>query len=138
MLNNEQIGFVYRCLTEWNNVARDAGYSTGIDSVLANIDHSALLHRLLEGKEIYPSPPPRAFSYPWYALLEGKAGDHNEVHFHPNHDGREVVVINQAVWEFVRYEDEDLIARWPATGLMVRCRKSSNEHVPFNWTVTIE
>lgn len=44
------------------------------DNLYVDADHSALLHRLLEGKEPFEEPPPCAYSYPWYELLEnGKA-----------------------------------------------------------------
>lgn len=34
--------------------------------LLADVDHSALLHRLLSGKPPLPTPPPRRYSYPDY------------------------------------------------------------------------
>lgn len=36
----------------------------------ADADHSALLQRLLAGHEPFPTPPPTAYSYPWYSLVE--------------------------------------------------------------------
>src|SRR5688500_14473153 len=32
--------------------------------------HSALLWRLLDGRPVLPKPPPVAFSYPWYDLID--------------------------------------------------------------------
>lgn len=39
-----------------------------------SIRKSALFHRLMEGKEPLPIPPPRAYSYPWYNLIEDGYG----------------------------------------------------------------
>lgn len=40
----------------------------------ADAEHSALLTRLLSGKKALPKPPPLAFAYPWYDIVEtGKA-----------------------------------------------------------------
>ena len=36
----------------------------------ADLAHSALLRRLLEGKSPLPDPPPCYRSYPWYDLIE--------------------------------------------------------------------
>lgn len=36
----------------------------------ADIDHSALLARIRAGKRPLDEPPPKSFSYPWYALME--------------------------------------------------------------------
>lgn len=40
--------------------------------LIADIDHSSLLQRLLEGKEPLPEPPPLKYSYPDYPNEEQK------------------------------------------------------------------
>lgn len=57
---------------EWAQLKGDFG-------LLADISHSALLDRLLSGKAALPTPPPKSFSYPWYALIENGRDDNCEV-----------------------------------------------------------
>jgi hypothetical protein len=42
----------------------------GLGQIMADVDHSELLQRLLDGKEPLPAPPPLCSSYPWYDLIE--------------------------------------------------------------------
>lgn len=53
----------------------------------ADIAHSALLARLLRGKEPLPEPPPEAFSYPWYEVVEDTARAHRGIEFGFRKDG---------------------------------------------------
>ena len=64
-----------------------------------NIDasKSALLDRLLEGKEPLPEPPPLSFSYPWYTLIEEGAGISHTV-FELT---AEWLVVNQYRWKIL-------------------------------------
>jgi hypothetical protein len=41
----------------------------------ADLWHSVLLPRLLDGYDPLPQPPPRAYSAPWYALIETGQAD---------------------------------------------------------------
>jgi len=52
---------------------------TTIDQLKADIDHSALLERMLDGEVPLPKPPPRAFSCPWYSLVDEGYGRPYEV-----------------------------------------------------------
>jgi len=71
----------------------------------ADIDHSALLARLLDGKEPLPAPPPRAFSYPWYDLIESGKGDAMEVWRHP--PNADTISINQSgQWAVIEARDD--------------------------------
>jgi hypothetical protein len=78
----------------------------------ADADHSALLERLLSGSEPFANPPPTAYSYPWYSLIE---------------DGW--AVVGCATWkdqpqEYERYPDTlhfrqsswQIVARYQANG----------------------
>ena len=67
--------------------------------LLADIDHSALLPRLLDGKEALEKAPPRAYSYPWYSLVEdGKVEGGFEVYEEADSEQPKVIVIAQAPW----------------------------------------
>jgi len=70
----------------------------------ADADHSALLQRLLEGKDPFPEPPPRSHSYPNYNLLERGFDDPLQVYELEDEDeneGMPVLVIDQAIWKIV-------------------------------------
>jgi len=64
-LTPEQINFVIQKVGEWLRVG-------GTNRSDVDASHSALLHRLLSGKNAFPKPPPCKMSYPWYELSEGK------------------------------------------------------------------
>jgi len=94
----------------------------------ADIDHSALLGRLLDGKEPLDIPPPLSYSYPWYELVEnGSVEGGFEVGIYP--DGVPIFQLQfpaahiaQGIWHILEIIDEDkeYIVEWPQTGL--RCR----------------
>lgn len=75
-----QIEFVLRQASRWleikeqeEYVGRKRKYSDGEFSQLrADVSHSALLRRLLSGKEPLEEPPPLEHSYPDYEAVEGK------------------------------------------------------------------
>lgn len=62
----------------------------------ADIDHSALLQRLLSGKEPLPHPPPLSYSYPDYELVETGRGIPHEVWEAESHPG--YLFIDQDRW----------------------------------------
>lgn len=56
----------------------------------ADIDHSALLHRLLvEKKDLLSHPPPRNYSYPWYEIVDDYFCAHHAIglKFHKDEAG---------------------------------------------------
>jgi hypothetical protein len=86
-LNREQADFAKHCVSRWISI-----YNKN-HSKLPNehdADHSALLLRLLSGKEPLDKPPPLRHSYPAYDLAEGapvEIFEINEVHFEGYEDG---------------------------------------------------
>ena len=60
-------------LMRWLEVCQQEGkpFPTSLAHLKANIDHSSLLQRLLDGKEALPQPPPLKDSYPDYEAVEG-------------------------------------------------------------------
>jgi len=101
----------------------------------ADIDHSALLGRLLEGKEPFDIPPPLSYSYPWYTLIEdGFAEGGFEVGIHP--DGLPslqlqfpIAHIAQGIWRIAKTVEEgkEYIVEWPQTGLRCCLRNTRAE-----------
>jgi hypothetical protein len=61
------------CVAKWLDIKNKyrGDVTTGPD-----VQHSALLRRLLEGKEPLPEPPPLMNSYPDYNAVEGTAPLH--------------------------------------------------------------
>ena len=60
-------------VVHWIDLVRRSGNPRYTETWLpsnADLCKSALLARLLEGKEAHPLPPPRCYSYPWHSLLD--------------------------------------------------------------------
>lgn len=81
----------------------------------ADIDHSSLLRRLLDGKEALALPPPKRFSYPDYSLVEEDGPQRVlEVHFNPKRCSQDSgqVYIDQSIWDIESVENDVYIVRW--------------------------
>lgn len=73
-LTKEQVVDMQACLYEWLGIRQANGQGTTVSS--ADITKSCLLGRMLiEGKPPLPTPPPRAYSAPWYAVVENNGAD---------------------------------------------------------------
>ena len=68
----------------------------------ADVQHSALLQRLLSGKKPLPLPPPLAMSYPNYSLVENGRDTPFEVSSVKDSRGVQYVAINQSRWNLVK------------------------------------
>jgi hypothetical protein len=79
----EQKEAVFALLDKWCRVQEDAGKKPAscFTQLAADFAHSALLTRMLDGKEPLPQPPPVSYSYPWYILMERTGTHRAEVHF---------------------------------------------------------
>ena len=64
-----------------------------------DVDHSALFQRILNNKKIYKNIPPRAYSYPWYDLLDKKEVTATVSIHHDNKLNVNYLLINQTRWE---------------------------------------
>lgn len=78
-LSHAQIHYVIKRLGLWLDII-----GTGPSS--ADADHSALLQRVLSGKDPLPKPPPTKMSTPWYELGEGE-----KIELDPNFDNEVTV-----------------------------------------------
>jgi len=97
-VDRAQIGI----LTRWLEIRDRYGHHlTTLSQLKADIDHSALLERLLSGREPFPEPPPRAFSYPWYELVEDGRSEALEAQLIEQDGGlfpKGTLIIDQAPW----------------------------------------
>lgn len=71
MNNKYELNFVLNCLQTWLDIRSKEQETPKID-ILCDAMHSSLLQRLLDNKEPFFKPPPLAYSYPWYDLIENK------------------------------------------------------------------
>src|SRR3990167_5429034 len=71
-LAHDQVLFAMRCMSRWLRIRvehesrLERARSGELLQVAADVDHSALLKRLLSGKEPLQEPPPLDHSYPVY------------------------------------------------------------------------
>jgi hypothetical protein len=112
--SRQQQDAIIQALRDWISVAQAAGYKPIVDwdNALAEVSHSALLHRLLDGKHPHATPPPVAFSYPWHELVEHGRDVHCEVSFYPEGVlGRQgpTIVINQGLWRVLERKGEEFV-----------------------------
>ena len=91
---------VFKCISRWLTIADRAGREMPADpgQFCINMQKSALLRRLLDGTEPFPLPPPKAYSYPWYSLLEK-----GEVSGYLDHSkyGDDRLNISQSLWYII-------------------------------------
>lgn len=61
-----------QCIVDWLHIREKQGHEfpASVKEFEKEIDHSGLLHRLLEGRGPLPDPPPLSFGYPWYSLID--------------------------------------------------------------------
>lgn len=65
-LSDEQARWVMRRVSLWVTTRQIWGYADDHPITGAEVDHSALLYRLLRGLDPLPKPPPLRHSYPDY------------------------------------------------------------------------
>lgn len=117
-----------QCLIDWLKIRQEQGQTvpTNAEDFAAEVDHSALLRRLIEGKQPLPNPPPLSYSYPWYELMEKGWAIPTEVW-----EGNEkfnaeqqfqALVINQQPWRIVdKRGPEDFLVTYGDGQRMFRC-----------------
>jgi len=95
-----------RALREWLSIRLKNGqeYPTNVDQLLADIEHSALLPRILNGDKIYPEPPPGS----WYDLIEkGKAKTISLKEY------GKTLLIDQSIWNIIeKVKDGEWVASY--------------------------
>lgn len=90
--------------------------------------HSALLRRLMSGKDPLAEAPPLRWSYPWYSLIEEGVAHPHEVWIpEPGLFEDESIVIDQTRWKIIETLDErDWIMTYytPDTGAIRQFREA--------------
>lgn len=108
-------------------------------------EKSALFARLLDGKKPLLYPPPCAYSYPWYSVVEDNGPwdlsletSNLEELFWENLSGEQEILIEQTPWKVIRKisNDEVLVTfgKWQDMGFewrLVRRKKSCKDTVSF-------
>jgi hypothetical protein len=126
-----------KALIQWLALREEHGrpFPSSLEQLQCDLDHSALLLRLLEGKEPFPEPPPRAHSYPNYGLLENGWHDPLEVNEYDKgsslakDEGGPVIVIDQTIWKLIaKVGDEEWIVTYevPDTKKLAELARKAN------------
>lgn len=87
----------------WIRICRREGYCVDKDDGLptdADLWHSSLLGRLIDGKEPLSAPPPLLNSYPCYALAEGDAVTVRDGYERPKL-APECLLLGGALWRII-------------------------------------
>lgn len=99
---------VARITAQWIHLAQIHRYGGEWTPTEADIAHSGLLERLLDNRDPLPLPPPLAWSYPWYSIVEKGVSyftstrpDWFTSDNFPNH----VVICQHPGWEVKRHLD---------------------------------
>ena len=100
-LTNKQVEFAAQCMAQYLRVLEDEG--RGLARAV-DVDHSALLRRILSGKKPLPQPPPKRYSYPCYSLGEGLETEIQDLRERDYGDGERVIVDQCSDWV---WEDKD-------------------------------
>lgn len=115
---------VLACVSRWVQVALSDGYQHAIDgggdsgawsNLPVEIEHSALLRRLIRGQEPLDLAPPRANSYPWYNLYETGTGNVSEMAIprEPIGSKENPIILDQGVWSILEmHEDGTRVVQW--------------------------
>jgi hypothetical protein len=125
-LTREQAEACRHAVGEWIRLLNaNAKASCGVVPSAADADHSSLLLRLLLGKPALPYPPPRAFSYPNYDLVETGRYVAFEVGELGEHWGKDKLGIDQSTqWQ---------ILERPAPKTWVVCYRDGGERYLVRW-----
>jgi len=134
-----------KAINKWYEITNHSSIS------YPDITHSALLRRILSGGSIYPYPPPKSYSYPWYELLDDGISVRADVQPWTSKvstdwkrgakwkvETERLVVINQTVWGLeAEISDTELIATFPYYKLRVRCTLNEVISGRNMWTVEV-
>lgn len=86
---------------------------TGYINMIIDMEHSALLPRLISGKEPYIYPPPKAYSRPWYKLLDNNGAVICTKIFEDSWNGKQRIVMQNWGWDLVqKNSDKEYIVRY--------------------------
>ena len=109
-----------QCIIDWLKIREQEGhpFPTDVSDFAVQMDHSALLRRLMEGKLALPDAPPLSFSNPWYDLAERGHAIPYEVFISElpggSLGGGDSIYVNQHPWRIVtaNYATEKYVVRF--------------------------
>lgn len=120
----DELQRITKAVSEWVRLRDRPDYTAALTP--AEVEHSALLRRLLSGQSALPEPPPRSYSYPWYELIEN--GISTCECWEMTDEQRSVwggrgptLIVNQTPWELLRKEGDTFIV--------------THERAPGEWRV---
>jgi hypothetical protein len=120
-LTDEQCEFACKMVVKWMNVCEDNNRGTGA----VDVDHSALLRRLLTGGKLHKNPPPKRMSYPAWELVEQEEIEIRQLYDYDIEPGR-VIVDQHDEYEWVD-KDKKIIKH---TRLGIEYQYSEREVTP--------
>ena len=109
-LTPEQCEFACKQISIWMNVCYDNNRG---GCSYADVDHSALLRRLLMGGTLHENPPPKRRSYPAWELVEKEEIEIQEMYESDIHEG--IVIDQHAGYEWA--DKENKIIRYTRLGV---------------------
>lgn len=125
--SSEEEDRILKAVLTWIIIA----YPDAISNLRSDMWHSALLSRLLDGKEPLAQPPPIASSYPWYGLVDNGEGKAATV-FEPTWDftdNKKYLSIEQSFWEIIeKVNNEEYIVRWQDQEELYKVTKSDENY----------
>jgi hypothetical protein len=144
-----------KALFRWLDIREQNGldFPSSPERMECIIRHSALLQRLLAGKEPLPEAPPRAYSYPWYELLDNGCASPREVWIpKPGLFESSAIIVEQERWKIIETvgvgrgwivayytPDVELIQKLRETGLWEQAQASTGKPVRLSasrWRIT--
>jgi len=124
-------------LLEWIRVRERSGHPLplGYGQLAEEVERSALLLRMLGGKEPLPAAPPRSFGQPWYALVEeGGAVDCELVPLQDRLGATPKVAINHTAWEVVGTVAEGYVVRYGGAAPLYVAERTQSD--PPRWRLS--
>lgn len=104
-------------LIRWLEIREENGINDigSVHLLKINCHKSALLYRMLEGKDPLPIPPPKSYSYPWYELIEKGEATSDDIWEATDDFSKELfsypaLIINQYSWKILeKVNDNEFI-----------------------------
>jgi hypothetical protein len=125
----------------WLEIRAKAGQlgPVTVPALMEDAEKSALLPRLLSGREALPEPPPTAFGQPWHDIVECGHADHVLVEHLPSGFGAAYagrVFINRFPWLIVEQAETDsYLVTWREGGPSYWLTRIKGDVSPMPWSL---
>lgn len=115
-MSPDELHRVTMAVSEWVRLRDRPDYSAALTP--AEVQHSALLQRLLMGKPALAEPPPRSYSYPWYDLIENghstcECWEMTDEQLSTMGRTEPTLVVNQSPWTILRKDGDAFVVTHP-------------------------